>query len=281
MNADHLAAWRLDVHGNPVGNPRRFAYDLTGTADHRDAQCATPSPGCCTGPSPAALPRSRSKTWTSRRRRPARNTAAQAVPPADLRHAHRQAPRPADLDGRRDRHRDHRRRPGLHLQLGSPALAEAPDQRRARPPATMQRASRSDDAPRAPDPATDGTAPQRPERSSGHRSVQARPDAPGVREPAPASPDHGHDPCRRTRRERGRPGRPTPFGMSTVTRYGYKTHSCSLMRNGSSTRASRSAGSASRGPHPWPEVGARRLGRRASVGACVRRPPGVERRALP
>ncbi|MGW2642964.1 IS200/IS605 family accessory protein TnpB-related protein [Streptomyces sp. NPDC001348] len=38
MNADHLAAWRLDEHGNPVGAPRRFDYDLTGTASHRDAQ---------------------------------------------------------------------------------------------------------------------------------------------------------------------------------------------------------------------------------------------------
>ncbi|MDQ0759450.1 IS605 OrfB family transposase [Streptomyces canus] len=38
MNADHLAAWRLDTHGNPTGSPRRFFYDLTGTADHRDAQ---------------------------------------------------------------------------------------------------------------------------------------------------------------------------------------------------------------------------------------------------
>ncbi|OKK13738.1 IS200/IS605 family element transposase accessory protein TnpB [Streptomyces sp. CB02400] len=38
MNADHLAAWRLDVHGNPTGSPRRFCYDLTGTATHRDAQ---------------------------------------------------------------------------------------------------------------------------------------------------------------------------------------------------------------------------------------------------
>ncbi|OMI40570.1 transposase [Streptomyces sparsogenes] len=37
-NADHLAAWRLDVHGNPIGNPRRFFYDLSGTAGHRDAQ---------------------------------------------------------------------------------------------------------------------------------------------------------------------------------------------------------------------------------------------------
>ncbi|WP_405766601.1 IS200/IS605 family accessory protein TnpB-related protein [Streptomyces sp. NBC_01538] len=38
MNADHLAAWRLDIHGNPTGSPRRFFYDLTGSADHRDAQ---------------------------------------------------------------------------------------------------------------------------------------------------------------------------------------------------------------------------------------------------
>jgi hypothetical protein len=35
---DHLAAWRLDAHGNPAGAPRRFAYDLSGSADHRDAQ---------------------------------------------------------------------------------------------------------------------------------------------------------------------------------------------------------------------------------------------------
>ncbi|MBE4737315.1 transposase [Streptomyces caniscabiei] len=38
MNADHLAAWHLDTHGNPTGSPRRFSYDLTGTAQHRDAQ---------------------------------------------------------------------------------------------------------------------------------------------------------------------------------------------------------------------------------------------------
>ncbi|MFB7612972.1 IS200/IS605 family accessory protein TnpB-related protein [Kitasatospora sp. NPDC056181] len=37
-NADHFATWRLDPHGNPLGDPRRFFYDLTGTADHRDAQ---------------------------------------------------------------------------------------------------------------------------------------------------------------------------------------------------------------------------------------------------
>jgi IS605 OrfB family transposase len=38
MNADHLAAWRLDLHGNPTGAPRRFFYALTGTTEHRDAQ---------------------------------------------------------------------------------------------------------------------------------------------------------------------------------------------------------------------------------------------------
>ncbi|MDF6045816.1 transposase [Streptomyces sp. JH14] len=37
-NADHFAAYRLDRHGNPVGDPHRFDYDLSGTADHRDAQ---------------------------------------------------------------------------------------------------------------------------------------------------------------------------------------------------------------------------------------------------
>jgi IS605 OrfB family transposase len=37
-NADHLAAWRLDTHGNPIGRPRRFLFDLSGNARHRDAQ---------------------------------------------------------------------------------------------------------------------------------------------------------------------------------------------------------------------------------------------------
>ncbi|MET7729644.1 IS200/IS605 family accessory protein TnpB-related protein [Streptomyces mirabilis] len=37
-NADHFAAYRLDPYGNPMGDPRRFHYDLSGPADHRDAQ---------------------------------------------------------------------------------------------------------------------------------------------------------------------------------------------------------------------------------------------------
>jgi hypothetical protein len=38
MNDDHLASWRLDTHGNPVGEPRHFFYDLPGSTAHRDAQ---------------------------------------------------------------------------------------------------------------------------------------------------------------------------------------------------------------------------------------------------
>ncbi|WP_208867358.1 transposase, partial [Streptomyces himastatinicus] len=38
MNDDHLAAWRLDIHGNPVGEPHRFFYGLSGSSQHRDAQ---------------------------------------------------------------------------------------------------------------------------------------------------------------------------------------------------------------------------------------------------
>lgn len=37
-NADHFAAWRLDLHGNPVGDPRRFHYNLSGNTGYRDAQ---------------------------------------------------------------------------------------------------------------------------------------------------------------------------------------------------------------------------------------------------
>ncbi|MET7844424.1 IS200/IS605 family accessory protein TnpB-related protein [Streptomyces sp. NPDC005356] len=37
-NAGHFAAYRLDPHGNPVGDPHRFSYDLSGSAGHRDAQ---------------------------------------------------------------------------------------------------------------------------------------------------------------------------------------------------------------------------------------------------
>ncbi|MFE4960762.1 IS200/IS605 family accessory protein TnpB-related protein, partial [Streptomyces sp. NPDC056653] len=37
-NADHFAVYRLDRHGNPIGDPHRFFYYLSGSAGHRDAQ---------------------------------------------------------------------------------------------------------------------------------------------------------------------------------------------------------------------------------------------------
>ncbi|GAB2961530.1 IS200/IS605 family element transposase accessory protein TnpB [Streptomyces pseudoechinosporeus] len=37
-NSDHLAAWRLDAHGNPTGRPYRIDVDYTGTSGRRDAQ---------------------------------------------------------------------------------------------------------------------------------------------------------------------------------------------------------------------------------------------------
>lgn len=92
-NADHFAAYRLDRHGNPVGAPHRFFYDLTGSANHRDAQIRHAITGSCTGPNVPVWLRSASRTWTSPRRSPARSMAVRrgsgssspASPPANSR----------------------------------------------------------------------------------------------------------------------------------------------------------------------------------------------------
>lgn len=49
VNADHCAAYRLDRHGNPIGNPRRFDLELTGSTARRDAQVRMRSPASCRG----------------------------------------------------------------------------------------------------------------------------------------------------------------------------------------------------------------------------------------
>ncbi len=116
-------AWRLDHHGNPVGSPRRFFYDLTCNADHRDAQVAETAP-------------SRLLNW-------ARTCGVKAIAVEDLdftaektREKHGRKKRFRQLlsgmptgklrarltDGRRDRHCGHRRRSRLHIQAGSPTL---------------------------------------------------------------------------------------------------------------------------------------------------------------
>ena len=104
----------------------------------------------------------------------------------------------------------------------------------ARCPVTMPPVSRSGDAPSD---TRSGVGRHRP-HTTGAIVWGIGPPRPhqvheSVREPAPASPDHGHDPSHRTRRERGRPGHPKPVGMSAATRHGSRTHSCSLNRNGS------------------------------------------------
>ena len=101
------------------------------------------------------------------------------IPATHLRHADRQAPSPADLHGRHHRYRGHRRRPGLHEQVGRPTLAEAdgrphPEDHPARCGEHRDRTTR----PRTPDPATDDTAPCTPERCARASDRPGRPASP-------------------------------------------------------------------------------------------------------
>jgi hypothetical protein len=124
MNADHLAAWRLDRHGNPLGSPRTLVYDLTGPA--HTPRCATPPrshPAPALGrPDRGACDRSGGSGL--RRLQDPRETRPQApVPADDLRDAHRPAACPPPGHGGRGRARSHSSRPCLHLPVGQPALA--------------------------------------------------------------------------------------------------------------------------------------------------------------
>ncbi len=205
-NADHLAAWRLDMHGNPIGDPRRFGYALTGSSGHRDAQVRH------------AL--TRLLHW-------ARDCGVRAIAVEDL-----------DFEKEKTREKHGRRKKFRQVISGMPTgrlrarLTSMADQtgiaiiavdpaysskwgaqhwqqpsppRNARLPGTMRRASRSGDAPRAPGPATDGTAPAH--RSDEQGIGPPRPDrAPaGVREPAnPPRTAHTMRPAgRATHDERG------------------------------------------------------------------------------
>jgi hypothetical protein len=74
MNDDHLAAWRLDIHGNPVGEPRRFCYDLSGSTSHRDAQIRHALTGLLHYARRCGPRRSPSRTSTSPTASPGRST---------------------------------------------------------------------------------------------------------------------------------------------------------------------------------------------------------------
>lgn len=123
-NDDHLAAWRLDPHGNPIGQPRRFFYNLAGTAAHRDAQIRHALTRLLhwarhTGVGAIAVEDlDFSRQQDPREARPQEPVAAPHLPLPHCPAAH-----PPRLDGRRGRHRGSRGRPGLHHQMGRRALA--------------------------------------------------------------------------------------------------------------------------------------------------------------
>jgi hypothetical protein len=97
-------------------------------------------------------------------------------------------------------------RPRLHRQVRA-STGNSPSPHTLAPsPATTRLRWRSDDAPRPPDQATDGTAPARPERSCGHRTAQARPGNKGREEPRPqATGTMDTIRAARPRKEGGRP----------------------------------------------------------------------------
>ena len=129
------------------------------------------------------------------RRRPCRRTrtpwepaltrqSRQELPAAGLRHPHRQAPRPAGPDGLQCGTVGHRRRPRLHLPLGSRALAAAAAG--TPPPGDRSPRSRAGDRAtraRAPGQAPRDREPPRPS-GGGTASPGATPDHPGSH-PAP------------------------------------------------------------------------------------------------
>ncbi|GAB3968435.1 IS200/IS605 family element transposase accessory protein TnpB [Actinoallomurus acanthiterrae] len=188
-NADHLAAWRLDTHGNPVGEPRRFDYDLTGNTRHRDAQVRH------------AL--TRLLHWT------ARHNLAIAIEDLDF---HTETTR--ERHGRRKRFRNlisgmpvaklRAQLVSMAAELGITIVAVDPAytskwgaQHWQRPLTTNRRPVTGHEAAAVAigrralgHPIRRRTAPppahQRDEQE--HRTVQARPDAPGRKEPRPHIP---------------------------------------------------------------------------------------------
>lgn len=178
-NADHLAAWRLDTHGNPVGEPLRFDYDLSGTAQHRDAQI--------------------------------RHALVRLLHFAKRHHL---AIAVEDLDFTADKTREKhgRRKTFRHdaaaVAIGRRALGH-PIRRRTAPPPAHRRDEQ-------------GIGPSRP--GLGSR---------GVRNPAPAFPDHGHDPCApNTERKRATRTPNTVRDVRLSMSPGTRTHSRSVFRNG-------------------------------------------------
>lgn len=227
-NADHLAAWQLDTHGNPVGEPRRFDYDLSGSASHRDAQLRH------------AL--TRLLHW-------AVSTGVRAIAVEDL-----------DFTDSKTREKHGPKKKFRQLISGIPTgrlrarllamcaehdlsvIAVDPaytsqwgDQHRKKPLTTKTRATSRHQAAAVAigrralgHPIRRRTAPPRAHQSDvhGHRTAQAGPGERGLRKPAaPQRTVAKSSAPERGQRERGRPAHPKPFGMRAANRTGSKTHS--------------------------------------------------------
>ncbi|MFE7443073.1 IS200/IS605 family accessory protein TnpB-related protein [Streptomyces chartreusis] len=196
-NADHLAAWRLDTYGNPIGDPRRFSYDLTGTASHRDAQIRH------------AL--TRLLTWTK-----AHGVRAIAVEDLDFgsektREKHGRKKRFRQLISRMPTGRLRARlismadRTGITIIAVDPAYTSKWGAQHWQKPLTSKnrKTTRHDSAAVAIGRRAQGhpirrrTAPPRHHQSdgAGHRTAQAGPGAFGREGTRPRTPEHGHDPC--------------------------------------------------------------------------------------
>ncbi|APC35736.1 transposase [Nocardiopsis dassonvillei] len=217
-NADHLAAWQIDTHGNPTGNPRRFAFELSGSASQRDAQVRY------------AL--SRLLRWATAH-------GVRAIAVEDLDFAREKS---REKHGRRKKFRRlvsgfptarlRSRLVSMAHTLGVAIIAVDPAytsrwgaQHWQRPLTTKRRkVSRHDAASIAVGRRTQGhpvrrrTAPPPHHQGDGvgHRTAQAAPGShrrEGNRPPVTA---RAHDVRGRTGQERGDPAHPEPFGMGAV-----------------------------------------------------------------
>jgi IS605 OrfB family transposase len=198
MNDDHLAAWHLDIHGNPVGEPQRFFYDLSGTTAHRDAQI---------------------RHALTRLLHHARRSAAEAIAIEDVdftdgasREKHGRNKRFRRLISRFPTAKLKARLVSMAAEQNIAIVAVDPAytsrwgaQHWQQPLTTSNRYTTGHDAAAVAigrralgHPIRRRAAPPPHDQSdrAGHRTVQAhrRPD--GVRKPAPAFPDHDHESCR-------------------------------------------------------------------------------------
>ncbi|MET7635773.1 IS200/IS605 family accessory protein TnpB-related protein [Streptomyces sp. NPDC005499] len=233
-NADHFAAYRLDRHGNPVGEPHRFGYDLSGTTSHRDAQIRH------------AL--TRLINW-------ARCVGVAAIGIEDLDFA---TERTREKHGRRKRFRqlisgmptgklkarlvsmaaEH----GLSVVAVDPAYTSLWGAQHWQKPLTTPRRkmSRHDAAGIAigrralGHPVRRRTAPPPHDRSdrAGHRTAQAAPGTRGREGTRPPTTDRPPEGRRRTGSESGNPVHPKPFGMHPARTSGSTTYLRTLATNG-------------------------------------------------